>query len=52
MDETHSQVHDRVLAVFEGRFPDRIPFIDRMDFWYKGRKFQSTLPTIFQDMSA
>lgn len=51
MDETFSQVHDRVLAVFEGRIPDRIPFIDRMDFWYKGCKFQGTLPTIFQDMS-
>jgi len=37
-------VRQRVLAVLEGRKPDRLPFIDRMDFWYKGLSYQGRIP--------
>jgi hypothetical protein len=49
--EKRSPIHDRVLAVLEGRKPDRIPFIDRMDFWYRGRSYQDKIPEPFRDMS-
>lgn len=41
----------RVLAVLSGKKPDRIPFIDRMDFWYRGRRQQGSMPKQFRGMS-
>lgn len=34
----------RLLAVLQGRRPDRIPLISRLDFWYNGLKYQDKLP--------
>ncbi|HEY43768.1 MAG TPA: hypothetical protein G4O11_07280 [Anaerolineae bacterium] len=44
-------MRQRVLATLQGRKPDRIPFIDRIDFWYKGRNHQGKMPEEFQGMS-
>ena len=30
-----TRIRDRVAAVFSGRKPDRIPFIDRLELWHK-----------------
>lgn len=48
--EKVSTIHDRVLAVLGGRKPDRIPFIDRMDFWYRGMGYQGKIPEPFREM--
>ena len=44
-------MHDRVLAILQDKKPDRLPFIDRMDFWYRGRHQQGTMPKEFAEMS-
>jgi hypothetical protein len=49
--EKGSTIRDRVLGVLEGRKPDRIPFIDRMDFWYRGMRIQGKVPEPFRGMS-
>jgi hypothetical protein len=45
--ENKCSIRQRVLAVLEGRKPDRLPFIDRMDFWYKGLSYQAKIPAQF-----
>ena len=42
---------ERLLAVLEGKHPDRIPWIPRMDIWYRAQKIRGTLPTRFSGMS-
>lgn len=42
---------DRLIEVFKGNTPDRIPFIDRMDFWHRGLSFQAKLPEVYQGKS-
>ena len=44
-------INDRVTAVFAGERPDCIPFIDRMELWYKSHYRQGTLPEEFKEMS-
>jgi hypothetical protein len=39
-----------VLAALEGRQPDRIPFISRMDFWYRGLSYQDTIPANYRGL--
>ena len=41
----------RVRAVLQGRQPDRIPFISRMDFWHRGLSYQKRLPAAYAGMS-
>jgi hypothetical protein len=43
-------ISGRVRAVLPGRRPDRIPFISRMDFWYRGLSFQSKIPEAYREM--
>ena len=31
--QTELSMHDRVLAVTQGRKPDRVPFCDRLELW-------------------
>lgn len=45
------KIKDRVLAVLQGRKPDRIPFISRMDFWYRGLSCQDKIPEPYRGMS-
>ena len=42
---------ERLLAVLEGKHPDRIPWIPRMDIWYRAQKIRGTLPARFDGMS-
>jgi hypothetical protein len=44
-------MHDRVTAVLKGEKPDRLPFIDRMEIWYKSCCQDDTLPEKFRGMS-
>jgi hypothetical protein len=37
--------------MLQGRKPDRIPFINRIDFWYKGRNCQGRVPEEYQGIS-
>jgi hypothetical protein len=37
--------YDRLLAVLQGRRPDRLPFIGRLELWRKGKLAMGTLPT-------
>ena len=49
-DPQKMTIHQRLLAVLQGRRPDRIPLISRMDFWYNGLKYQGRLPAEFSGM--
>jgi len=49
--ETAMSVHDRVLAVMQGRKPDRIPFCDRLELWRTALIRQGQLPAEFQGLS-
>jgi hypothetical protein len=44
-------MHDRVLAVIEGRKPDRIPFCDRLELWRTALVRQGRLPARFEELS-
>ena len=44
-------MRDRVSAVLQNRKPDRLPFIDRMEIWYKSTCQDGTLPAQFNGMS-
>jgi len=50
MPETRLSVHDRVLAVIQGRKPDRIPFCDRLELWHKALIRQGRLPAEFEGL--
>jgi hypothetical protein len=49
--ETAMSVHDRVLAVIEGRKPDRVPFCDRLELWRTALIRQGRLPAEFEGLS-
>ena len=40
----------RVLATLQGCKPDRIPFLSRMDFWFRGLSFQDKIPEAYRGM--
>ena len=42
---------DRVLAVMAGEKPDQLPFIDRIEIWYKGMQARGTMPEEYNGMS-
>ncbi len=37
-------IRERFLAILNDQRPERIPFIDRMNFWYESHKMAGTLP--------
>jgi len=45
---THKQ---RILAACRGQVPDRIPWVPRMDLWYKARAQTGRLPKDYDDLS-
>ena len=49
--EKAMSVHDRVLAVMQGRKPDRIPFCDRLELWHTALIRQGRLPAEFEGLS-
>ncbi len=42
---------ERMLAIMDGRSPDRIPWIPRLRIWHRANVMQGTLPKRFQGMS-
>ena len=40
-----------MLAIMEGRSPDRIPWIPRLQIWHTAHTRQGTLPDRFRDLS-
>lgn len=42
---------ERVLTTIRGDLPDRIPWIPRLDFWYRARRHQNTLPAALQGLT-
>ena len=39
---------EKQLAVLEGRTPDKIPFMPRLEIWYAARYLAGTLPPEYQ----
>ncbi len=42
---------ERVLAVLDRKLPDRLPFIDRIEIWYKGMHARGAMPRSYANMS-
>ncbi len=40
---------ERLLAILEGRSPDRIPWIPRMEIWYTAHRLAGTLPPEYEN---
>lgn len=46
-----SSINKRITAVLQGRTPDRLPFIDRMELWYASKLHNDEMPQRFEGMS-
>jgi len=46
-----SNMHHNVEEALQGRVPGHIPFIGRMDFWYRGLSYQGKIPEQYHGMS-
>ena len=44
-------MRQRALAVMEGKRPDRIPFITRLETWYKSHQRTGTLPAEYRELT-
>lgn len=42
---------ERVLAAIRGELPDHIPFVPRLEFWYRARRLNNTLPSELRSLS-
>ena len=42
---------ERVLTTIRGEAPDRIPWIPRIDFWYRARRHQNTMPAALKGLT-
>lgn len=47
VERSSPNIHDRVVAVLQGKKPDRIPFIDRLELWFATHRRAGTLPDAF-----
>jgi len=47
-DTASPNIYRRVLDVLQGRVPDRIPFIDRLELWFTTHRRAGTLPPEFR----
>ena len=41
---------ERLLAILDGKSPDRIPWIPRFELWYTAHRIAGTLPPEYRDM--
>lgn len=41
---------ERLLAILDGKSPDRVPWIPRMEIWYTAQRLAGTLPPEFEGM--
>ena len=44
-------MRQRALAVMQGKQPDRLPFITRLETWFKSHQRTGTLPAEFREMN-
>src|SRR5574341_2144283 len=44
-------MRQRALAVMQGEQPDRLPFITRLETWYKSHLRTGTLPVEFRELA-
>lgn len=51
MTVPQSPIRQRVLDVLNAKKPDHVPFLDRMDFWYKGLRYQGKIPAPYTGQS-
>jgi uroporphyrinogen-III decarboxylase len=42
---------ERILAAIRGDFPDRVPFVPRLDFWFRARRYTNTLPPAMRGLN-
>ncbi|MBC8874904.1 MAG: hypothetical protein H8E44_36240 [Planctomycetes bacterium] len=42
---------ERILAILEGRLPDRIPWIPRLQIWYDANRLTGALPEEYRNLS-
>lgn len=43
-------IRDRILAVIEGRTPDRLPWVPRLAIWYEANRREGTLPPEYRGL--
>lgn len=43
--------YNRMLAVLEGRKPDRYPFIGRLELWQRGLRYMNAMPEKYKDLA-
>jgi uroporphyrinogen-III decarboxylase len=41
---------ERILAAIRGAVPDRLPWVPRLDFWYRARRRNASLPSPFHGL--
>jgi hypothetical protein len=44
-------VHQRISTILDGKIPDRLPFADRLEIWYRHHHRAGTLPEAFRERS-
>ena len=49
-NRTKMTVHERVKAVLTGDRPDKPPFIDRLELWYRHHRKSETMPEPYRSM--
>ncbi len=42
---------ERLLAILEGRSPDRVPWIPRLEIWHRAQAYRGTLPDRLQGLT-
>jgi hypothetical protein len=48
---TSGSMHNRTMAILNGERPDHLPFVTRLEAWYKSHTRTGTLPQRFKGMS-
>ena len=41
----------RILAAIRGETPDRLPFVPRLEFWYRARRLNHSLPSDLESLT-
>ncbi len=42
---------ERILAILDGKSPDRIPWVPRLGIWWEANRLSGTLPARYRDMT-
>jgi hypothetical protein len=44
-------IRERLMVILDGEIPDRIPWIPRIDLWYRAKSMAGLLPAEWRDLS-